>query len=413
MLLALRHGTFRWLFAAQVASAFGNFAFTVAVAALLVEHGAGAGAGTIGTVLAVQAFGLVLFAVPAGVIADRFPRRLVCVAADLARMGAVATIAVIGGGASTGVIAALAFVVGMGEALFEPAFRGLMPRVLPDDLLQSGNALAALSSQLALFLGPAISGIVIATAGARPALAISAAIFALSWVGMLRVQEHIAEPPTGEHPGEASALSEAAEGFRAIWARPWIAIVVATAMIHVLVLIAPFEVLAPLTAEDEYGDVAIYGWMLAALGAGAIIGAVVAARIRPRLPGVLSLLLLIPFCVLMVALAVVPSVPVLLTVIFVTGFGEATFEVLWTTAVQRDVPDHLLSRVISIDFLGSLALLPIGLALVGPAVDAFGREEVLISGAIVSFVLIFPPMLSGQVRRLSSREVVTREGVQE
>ena len=40
MLLALRHGTFRWLFAAQVASAFGNFAFTVAVAALLVEHGA-------------------------------------------------------------------------------------------------------------------------------------------------------------------------------------------------------------------------------------------------------------------------------------------------------------------------------------------------------------------------------------
>ena len=84
MLLALRHGTFRWLFAAQVASAFGNFAFTVAVAALLVEHGAGAG--TIGTVLAVQAFGLVLFAVPAGVIADRFPRRLVCVAADLARI---------------------------------------------------------------------------------------------------------------------------------------------------------------------------------------------------------------------------------------------------------------------------------------------------------------------------------------
>ena len=158
MLAALRHGSFPWLFGAQVASAFGNFAFTVAVAALLVEHGAGAG--TIGTVLAVQAAGLVLFSVPAGVIADRVPRRLVCVAADLARMGAVATIAVIGGGASTPVIAALAFTVGIGEALFEPAFRGLMPRVLPDEHLQAGNALAALSSQLALFLGPAISGIV-------------------------------------------------------------------------------------------------------------------------------------------------------------------------------------------------------------------------------------------------------------
>ena len=70
-------------------------------------------------------------------------------------------------------------------------------------------------------------------------------------------------------------------------------------------------------------------------------------------------------------------------------------------------------RLAPLLLLGSLALLPIGLALVGPAVDAFGREEVLISGAIVSFVLIFPPMLSGQVRRLSSGEVVTREGVQE
>ena len=403
MLAALRYGSFPWLFGAQVASAFGNFAFTVSVAALLVEHGAGAG--TIGTVLAVQAFGLVLFAVPAGVVADRVPRRLVCVAADLARMGAVATIAVIGGGASTGAIAALAFVVGMGEALFEPAFRGLMPRVLPDDRLQAGNALAALSSQLALFLGPAISGIVIATAGARPALAISAVIFALSWVAMLRVHERIAEPPTGEHPGEATVLGEAAEGFRALWDRPWIAIVVGTAMIHVLVLIAPFEVLAPLTAENEYGDVAIYGWMLAALGAGAVLGAVVASRIRPRLPGVVGLLLLIPFCVLMVTIALVPPVPVLLAVIFLAGMGEATFEVLWTTAVQRDVPDHLLSRVISIDFLGSLALLPIGLALVGPAVDAFGRDEVLIVGALISFALIFPPLLSGQVRRLSSKPV--------
>jgi len=402
VLAALRHGSFPWLFGAQVASAFGNFAFTVAVAALLVEHGAGAG--TIGTVLAVQAAGLVLFSVPAGVIADRVPRRLVCVAADLARMGAVATIAVIGGGASTPVIAALAFTVGIGEALFEPAFRGLMPRVLPDEHLQAGNALAALSSQLALFLGPAISGIVIATAGARPALAISAAIFALSWVAMLRVHERVAAPP-GEEGEESSLLGEAAEGFRAIWARPWIAIVVATAMIHVLVLIAPFEVLAPLAAEEEYGDVAIYGWMLAALGAGAVVGAVVASRIRPRLPGVVGLLMLLPFCVLMVTLALLPPVPILLAVIFVTGLGESTFEVLWTTAVQRDVPDHLLSRVISVDFLGSLALLPIGLALVGPAVDAFGRDEVLIGGAVVSFILVFPPLLSGQVRRLSSKPV--------
>lgn len=402
MLAALKHGSFRWLFAAQVASAFGNFAFTVALAALIVEHGGDAG--TVGTVLAVTALGLVVFAVPAGVIADRIPRRLACVVADLLRMCTVAAIAIVGGGAPTAVIAALAFVCGIGEALFEPAYRGLVPRVLPDELLQSGNAVGALSFQLALFIGPAAAGVVIATAGAIPALGLGAAIFALSWIAMLRVRE---EPPrvaaAAAEAEEATVLGDAAAGFRAIFDRPWIAIIVVTAMIHLLVAFAPFEVLAPLTAEHQYGDVAIYGWMLAAMGAGAIAGAIFAARIRPRLPGVVGMLLLIPFCVLLVALALVPPLGVILAILVLAGFGEATFEVLWTTAVQRDVPDELLSRVISLDFLGSLALLPLGLALTGPAVAAFGRDEVLIFGAVVSFVLIFPPLLSSQVRRLSSR----------
>lgn len=401
MLAALRHGSFRWLFAAQVASAFGNFAFTVAVAALIVEHGGDAG--TVGTVLAITALGLVLFALPAGVIADRIPRRLACVSADLVRMAAVAMIAFVGGGAPTAVIAALAFLCGTGEALFEPAYRGLVPRVLPDELLQSGNALGALSTQLALFIGPAVAGVVIAAAGAIPALQLSAAIFALSWIAMLRVREAPPSAAVEAEAGEATLRGEATAGFRAILDRPWIAIIVVTAMVHLLVAFAPFEVLAPLIAEHEYGDVAVYGWMLAAMGSGAIVGAVFAARIRPRLPGVVGMLLLIPFCALLVVLAIVPPLPVILTVLVLAGFGEATFEVLWTTAVQRDVPDQLLSRVISLDFLGSLALLPLGLALTGPAVAAFGRDEVLIFGAVVSFVLIFPPLLSGQVRRLSSK----------
>lgn len=401
MLAALRYGSFRWLFAAQVASGFGNFAFTVAIAALLVEEGAGAG--TIGTVLAFDALGVVAFAVPAGVAADRFSRRGMCIAADLGRMVSVGTIAIIGTSGSTAVIAGLAFIGGMGQALFEPAYRGLLPRVLPDDMLQPGNALGALSSQLALFLGPAISGVVIAALGAAPALGMASAIFALSWLSMLRAHETIPAKP--HESGTTTVIEEAAEGFRAMRARPWIAIVVGIAMIHLLVAIAPWDVLAPLIADDDYGDVAIYGWMLAAMGTGAIIGAVAASRIRPRLPGVVSLLMLIPFCVLLVALALAPPLPVLLVVLFFAGIGEATFDVLWTTALQRDVPDHLLSRVISIDFLGSLALLPIGLALTGPAVDAFSRDEVLIFGAVVAFVLLFPPMLSDQVRRFSSRPV--------
>lgn len=398
MLAALRHGTFRWLFAAQAASSFGNYAFAVSVAALLVESGETAG--TIGLVLALDALGVVVFALPAGVIGDRLPRTRVMIGADFMRMTSVAAIAIAGGGAPIALIAALAFVTGAGQAAFEPAYRGLMPRVLPDELLQSGNALSALSQQLSLFMGPAISGVVIALFSPEAALATSATIFALSWLAAFRVRETI--PEAGEDGGPQSVLTDVAEGLRAFRDRFWIAVVVATAMVHLLVAIAPFDVLTPLIAENGYGDVAIYGWMLAAMGAGSVVGAVIGSRIRPRLPGVVSLLALIPFCVLLAALAIEPALALLLGLLFLTGMGEAVFDVLWTTSLQRDVPDRLLSRVISIDFLGSLALLPIGLALTGPAVDAFGQDEVLIFGAALSFVLIFPPLLSESVRRFSS-----------
>lgn len=401
MLSTLRHGSFRWLFAGQVASAFGNFAFIVSVAALLVE--AGEGAGTIGAVLALEALGVVVFVVPSGVIGDRFPRRRVMIVADFSRMLAVAAIALLGADASTVAIAALAFVVGGGQALFEPAYRGLLPRVLPDDQLQAGNALGSLSQQLSLFMGPAVSGVVIAIASPSAALGVSAAIFAGSWFCLLRVRESI---PEGDEPDERqSMLQDVAEGIRAVRSRPWIAIVVGLAMIHLLVAIAPYDVLAPLIADDVYGSVAIYGWMLAAMGVGSVAGAVIGARMRPRLPGVVALLGLIPFCVALAALAVEPTLALVIFALVLTGVGEAIFDILWTTSLQRDVPDRLLSRVVSLDFLGSLALLPLGLAFTGPAVGAFGREAVLLFGAALAVVLLVPPLFSDQVRRFSSAPI--------
>lgn len=53
---------------------------------------------------------------------------------------------------------------------------------------------------------------------------------------------------------------------------------------------------------------------------------------------------------------------------------------LWVTAPQRDVPGHLLARVFALDDLGSFAFLPVGRALAGPAVGAFGTDAVLVVG---------------------------------
>lgn len=398
MLAALRHGSFRWLFAAQSASSMGHFAAIVAVAALLVEGGVDAS--SLGLVLAAQALGLVVSALPGGVMSDRFPRRRMMVIADLTRAAGILAILAVGSSPLL-LVGALAFVVGIGESLFQPAYRGLLPRVLPDSKLQAGNALLSLSQQFSLFLGPALAGVAIAAAGPRGGLALAALAFVASWINLLGVREEI-PLATAETDSTESLVGDAAAGVRAVRDRPWIAWVVAMAMVHLLVAIAPFEILLPLLAEDEYGDVAIYGWLLAAFGVGAIGGAVIGARIRTAQPGTVAIFALVPFCVMLAGLALeVPLLP-LIAVLLLAGFGEAIFDILWTTGLQRDVPDHLLSRVISLDFLGSLALLPLGLALTGPAVDAFGRSTVLFFGAGVAMLTLLPLLLSDSIRRFSS-----------
>ena len=397
MLATLRHGRFAALFAALSASSVGNYAYIAAIAAVLVD--AGADASRLGLVLAAEALAVVLVAIPAGVMADRYPRRRMMVAADVTRTAGIAALIVAGGDAPLAILLALTFVVGSGEALFQPAYRGLLPRVLPDEHLQAGNALSSLTQQLSLFIGPGLAGAVIALAGPEEALAFAGAMFAVSWIGLLRVPDD--RPP--EPAGARSALGEAAEGLRAVRDRPWIAWVIAMAMIHLLFAIAPWEILAPLVADEEYGSVAIYGWMLAAFGIGAVLGAFVGSRLRSEFPGAIAVLALVPFSLLLIALALEVPLAALIAILVLAGSGEAVFDILWTTGLQRDVPDELLSRVFSLDWFGSLALLPLGLAFTGPAVDELGREPVLLFGAFIALVTLLPLLASDSVRRFSSR----------
>src|SRR5688572_31564166 len=114
MLSTLRHPGFRWLWVGQTASAIGDQLFTVAIAALVVDSGRGAG--SLGLVLGALALGLVLFSPIAGVIADRLPRRTVMAAADIVRGSVVLVIALLPDTAPVLVLAGLGFVVGGGEA---------------------------------------------------------------------------------------------------------------------------------------------------------------------------------------------------------------------------------------------------------------------------------------------------------
>lgn len=329
----LRRPAFRKLWVGQAVSAIGDQLSIVAVAALVIA--AGHGAGGLGIVLAARSLGLVVFIPAGGIIGDRLRRSRVMIGADVARVAATIALALLYDDAGVLAYAALALAIGAGEAVFEPAYRALLPTLLPQSELEAGNALNSLTAQAAFVAGPALGGLLIATGGTRFALWGDAATFAVSLATLLSIRE----PAREIRVEEPSIRDDLREGLRALLDRPWLALVVGMSTLHLVFAIAPWLVLLPVIANDDLGGTQVYGWLLATAGVGAMAGALIAGRWRPRLPGLVAMLALLPSAfTLLVLIGPAPLVVVALSVL-VGGAGEAVFDIYWNSCVQRDVPD--------------------------------------------------------------------------
>ena len=393
----LRHHRFRRLWTGQAVSAVGDQLSVVAVAALVI--GAGHGVGGLGLVLAARTIGLVVVIPAGGIIGDRARRTRVMVGADVVRVGVTVALALVYDGAPVAVYAGLALILGAGEAVFEPAYRALLPSLLPNDELEPGNALTALTAQAAFVLGPALGGLLIATGGTRVALWADAATFAVSLATLLRIREPERAVPI-ERP---SIRADLVEGFRAVMERPWIGLGVA--MSHAAPRLRDRPV-AGAPAGDRHRRAGRHGGLRLAVG---IHGAGRDGRRARRRPlaaaaaGLVGMLALLPAGLALLTLMGPAPLAVVAAATVVGGAGEAIFDVYWTSGVQRDVPDRLLARVFSLDYFGSLALMPLGYALTGPAVEAVGRDAVILFGVGVVVVTTLPLLAIPSVRRFSTK----------
>jgi DHA3 family tetracycline resistance protein-like MFS transporter len=381
---ALKHRDFRLLFTGQAVSAIGDQLFPVAVTVQVLDHG-----GTVsdlGLVLAARTAALVLFALLGGVWADRLPRVRVLIGADALRLVAVVgLVLVISGTTSVLLLATLVFFVGAGEAFFRPAFGALIPSVLPSEELNAGNALSGSTFHMSAIVGPGLAGILVAVSGPRGALLVDAATFAFSLAMLVRVRE-----PGRVLRERQRVHTEMAEGLRAVRDRPWIAAVLLMAMSQLLLVIPACSVLLPKLVKDSGAATASYGYVLALGAVGGLIGAVLAGNWRPRLPGLVANLTVMLFVLEPLVLLLNAPPWVLVLGWFLSSFGLGPFLVFWETALQQDIPPELLARVISVDWMCSFALMPLGLALVGPAISEFGRTTVLVVAVVAALV---PPLL--------------------
>ncbi|HEX8753027.1 MAG TPA: MFS transporter [Solirubrobacterales bacterium] len=328
----------------------------------------GGSASEVGLVLAAGTFPLVATVLAGGVVADRASRRAVMMAADLVRVvsqGALAAL-LIAGVAKVWMLAALAGVGGAATGFFGPASTGLLPEVVLAEQLQPANALRASATSTGEILGPVVGGVLVAAAGAGWAIGVDAASFAVSaaCLAMLRLPARAAAVPS-------SFLADLREGWASFRSRRWVWTFVAYFAIGNL-LWGAWGTLGPIVSARELGGAAAWGTVLAAMGAGALAGSLLAVRAKPRRPLLFAALADGLFALPLALLAATPPVVPIACGALLSGAGTALGLSVWESTLQRHVPGESLSRVSSYDWFGSLVFYPLGLAIWGPIAAALG-----------------------------------------
>jgi MFS family permease len=383
---------FRLLWLAATTSAFGSAFVPVALAFAVL--GIGGNATSLGLVLLAGTIAGLSSYLVAGVWADRVSRRTLMLTADLVRLVVELAVAValLTGHAQIWQLALASVLVAVATAFEGPASIGLVAEVVTPAGLQQANSLLSIGTRAAAVLGPALSGLLVAAAGAGWAFAVDAASFAGSAAFLL------AMPALGRsRPARQRFFSELAAGWREVTSRSWVWATLAGNSISNMAF-ATFLVLGPVLARERLGGASGWGLVSSGMTAGAILAGLLTLSGRFRRPVAVGLatstLLALPI------LALAARLPLAAVVAFaIVGLsGGFVFDNHWDTAIQQLIPGELLSRFRSYDYLLAFVAMPIGCGLAGPLAHTFSADHVMVAAAAVIVVANGVPATLPSVR---------------
>ncbi|MEV8093596.1 MFS transporter [Kitasatospora sp. NPDC085879] len=390
------HRQFRYQYAGFSISVLGNMVSLVALTVgLLQATGSGA---TAGIALGASTVPLVVFVLLGGVWADRLPRHHVMAAMDTVRAAVQFGVAamVLLDRVNLVLLIVLQVLFGTAQAFHLPASSGLTRFTVPAERMQQANSLLSFTRSVSGVVGPLVAGLLISTVGAGWALALDGASFLVGAFCATRIRL-----PQTARRSDGSTFGELARGFRLVRGTPWIWTSL-TGFMATHVAVAVFMVVGPILALQEKSGALSWAVVVAALGAGDVLGDLVLLRFqpaRPMLAARLAELLLVP-ALLLVASGAPAAVQA--AALALAGAGMTAADSLWLTTMQQHVPDDALSKVSSYDWLSSSALRPVGYAL-GAVAASVG---VAASLSVLALLVAVPRVVSlgyPSVRRLQAR----------
>lgn len=396
LLVLFSNKRFTTLWFARTISNFGNGMAPIAVSfgVLGLE---GATAGDLGTVLAAHAIPVVLMLPLGGVLADRLPRAFVISVTDLILSVFIAAVGVlfITDRATVLNLALIHVVAGVLNALWWPAFPGLVPAVMQERDLQQANGLLAIGSNGGMVFGTAAGGVITAFIGPGWAILIDACTFLIAGALVWTFRDVAPAGGAGE-----SMIRDLHDGWKTFLSFRWVWAIVAAFSVIVACMRAGFDVAGPVLMKAEYSGAASWAVIQTGQSIGYVLGAMLATRVRPARPLVYSLFFTLTMPVLLIMLALNSPLWLLAIGGVLIGMCWDQWGVYWTTALQTHIPRDSLSRVSSFDAMGSLVFGPVGLAVAGPAIAAFGVSDVMLGCAAITVLVLALPLLEREVREL-------------
>jgi MFS family permease len=394
----LRHRNYRLLVGGSTVSALGGSIAPVALAFAVLDLGGSAT--DLGLVVAAFALAEVVTVLFGGVLGDRLPRQVMMQgssAAAFLTQGVVA-VALIGGWASIPMLTVMGVANGCLGALAGPSSSAMTRQTVGEADLPRAVAGRRLSQNAAMVLGFSLAGVLVSAFGSGWAIAIDAATYAVAALcfGLIRV------PAMPAPESRASMLGDMRAGAAEVFRHTWLWLLIGQALLYHLFFGGAQSVLGPIVVGDGLGRSA-WGWALAALMGGFIVGGLVSLRWQPRHGLFVGTAMLSLTAAFPLAMALSDHLAPLLLGAFVHGFGLEIFSVNWDLSIQQNVAEDKLARVYSFDLVGSFVARPLGLAFTGPVAAAVGFDRwLVIVGAVMGgsalLSLIFP-----SVQRLERR----------
>jgi MFS family permease len=347
-------------------------------------------------VLAIQILPMVLFSLIGGVFADRFrPQRVIVVANALVALceGSLGLL-VLSGHDTLLLFLLLEFGTGTAMALFYPASQALLPKLVPEALLQEANAVSRLAMNTAMMAGAAVAGLVVAAAGPGWALAICGLGMSVTLPALMTIRAAANERES--NPGMLRELTEGWDEFRS---RTWLWATVLEYAVIMMCWYGAFATLGPAVAKAHLGGPFAWGLITASESVGLILGGILALRFTPKRPMLFVAIVGAAIGVPILALAMLWPLWLICAGSLLVGVIMELMMVQWNLAMATRIPADCLARVSAYDALGTVMAMPVGALIAGPLSVAIGISPTQF-GAFALIVLAgAAPLFSKEIRR--------------